>query len=88
MRRIGCVHEVLCMATETIRRRALVFPTDVAGEAIQRRVRARQGVPGELEMIELRAQPAIHRMASLARCREIQRRVAWICGFLKISQMA
>lgn len=38
VRRVGCPVEVFYMAAKAIRRSALVFPADVAGEAIQRGV--------------------------------------------------
>ena len=88
VRRIGCPVEVFYVAAKAIRRCSLVFPADMAGEAIQRGVCTRQRITRELQVIKLGAQPAIHRVAYLAICGEIQRRVAWICSLLEICQMA
>ena len=64
---IGCALEILQMATHAGRGRAFVLFFDVALAALQRGVRARQGVSGRLKMVEIHARPVVHAgMALLA----------------------
>lgn len=64
--RILCSVEILQMATGAGGASAGEVVIQVTGGAIDARMRTRQRKAGELGMIELRAQPAIHRVALLA----------------------
>lgn len=64
--RIACFLEVRQVAADAGGRRALVPSACMAGCAIQGRVRSRQGKSREFQVIELRAQPGVNRMALFA----------------------
>ena len=72
MRRIICLIEVRQVAADAGRWSSHELVARMAGIAVQGGVRARQGKPGELHMVELRAHPVVHRMARLAGGRQIQ----------------
>ena len=63
---------------------ALELPADVAGIAIQRRVRAGQSKPGELQMIECRPKPAVEGVALLAGGWEPGGNMIWPGGALVV----
>ena len=75
MRRIIRFIEIRHVAAVAGRRRVVELPTRVAGGAIQIRVRAGQGKPGELQVIKLRAHPVVHGMALLAGDRQAESHV-------------
>ena len=72
MRRIVGLVKVRHVAAVAGGGRIVEFPARVAGSAIERGVRARQREAGELRVIELRADPVVHRVARLAGRRQIQ----------------
>ncbi len=51
------------VAAHTIGGRPFIFPADVARRAVQRGVHAGQSEPGELQVIEGRAEPRVHAVA-------------------------
>jgi len=55
VRRVGSPVEIFYVAAVTICRRPLIFSADVAGEAVQCGVGARQRVSGVLQVIKFRA---------------------------------
>jgi len=79
---------ILLVAANASSRRPLVLPSDVARKAIERRVRACEGVARNLEVIESSAGPAIHGVAEVASGREIRARVAGTRCVLKFFQVA
>ena len=90
MWRIACLIEVRQVATHAGSRRSYEFSAYVASRTIEGSVRPGQGEPGELEMVELRAHPVVHRVALLATGRQVQFHVvqAGCLGINKISLMA
>ena len=72
VRRIVGFVEVRHVAADASRRRRHEFPARVAGVAIQSRMGSAQGKARELQMVELRAHPVVHRVAGLAGGRQIQ----------------
>ena len=72
MRRIVGFVEVRHVAAVAGGRRVVEFPSCVAGSTIQRGVCARQREAGEFQVIKLRANPIVHRMALFARSRQTQ----------------
>jgi hypothetical protein len=86
--RIVGVVEILRVATVAIRRRSLIFPSNVTRNAIEGGMRPGERVARKFQVIELRSKPAIKQMARLAGRRKIESRVAWIRSFLEISHMA
>ena len=62
VRRIVGLVEVRHVAADASRRRRHEFPARVAGVAIQSRVGSGQGKARELQMVELRAHPVVHRV--------------------------
>ena len=80
--------EILGMAAVAIRRRALESSADVARGALERRVRAGESEPGELEMVELGVEPGVRAVARFAGRGEVERLVVRIHGFLEIRVVA
>jgi len=72
--RIACLLVIGEVAPYAGRRSSLVLPADMARRALQRRVHAGQRESGAREVIELRAQPGVHRVALLALDWESRRR--------------
>jgi len=70
MRRIVRAHEVRSVASIAGCWRALVDVVDVACDAGQSCVHPEQSVSGVLQVVELRAKPAVHGVATLTRGRE------------------
>lgn len=75
VRRIVGLVEVREVAANTSRRRSRKLPAGVARAAIEIGVCPDQGESGELQVIELRAHPIVHRVALLAGGGQIQRNV-------------
>lgn len=69
MRRIGGVLKIDCVrvAAITVRRRSFVNIIDMACDAGQSGMRPGQRIASVLEVVELRSEPTIHRMAAFAR---------------------
>lgn len=88
--RIACLLVIGEVAPDTGRRSSLVLPADMARRTVQRRVHAGQSESGPREVIELGAQPSVHRVALLALDRESRRgcRVARSVGLLVRRLMA
>lgn len=88
--RIACLLVIGEVAPYAGRRSSLVLPADMARRALHRRVHAGQRESGAREVIELRAQPGVHRVALLAlnwKCRR-RSRVARSVGLLVRCLMA
>lgn len=75
MRGIVRLVEVGEVAAHAACGRGVELSARVAGTAIQVRVRSDQGEPGELQVVEFRAHPVVHRVALLAGRREVERNV-------------
>lgn len=88
MVRIGRRPEVLHVAAVTIRRRSLVLVVDVAQAAFQGGVHAREGVPGELQVVESHVQPRICCVTCFAGRRKSSRNVIRIGGLLEVRCVA
>ena len=72
VRRIVRLVEIRHVAADASGRCSHELVASVAGVAVQSRVGAGQGKARELQMVELRAHPVVHRVARLAGGRQIQ----------------
>ena len=88
MVRVGGALQIRLMATDTGGRCACELPADVAGRAGQCGMGAGEGEITECGMVELRAQPVIHRMADRAVQREARLLMRWVLRGLKIGPVA
>jgi hypothetical protein len=87
MRRIVRLVEISQVAAYAGCGRSREFSAHVTGCAIERRVRARQGKASELQMVELRTHPVVHRVALLAARRQIQLNVVQ-AGSLRVNKVS
>lgn len=88
VRRIRCGTEIVVVATDALRGCVVVVPSDVAVGADQARVRARQGEPGRLGMVERRGRPCGCRMAQLAGKWKSARKVRGILSVIVLRSVA
>jgi len=86
--RVGCGVVILDVAGGAVGLCARKFVPDVAGTAIQNRVRSGERIPSELEVIEFCTYPVVRQMAGFARRRKIHRHVTRIVRLLKLLQVA
>jgi len=86
--RIRRAVEILDVAGGAVGRCAGEFVSDVAGDAIQSRVRPSERIPSELEVVEFRPRPVVHQMAGFTRRWKIHRQVTRIVGLLKLLKVA
>jgi len=75
VRRVGAVVEVRRMAAVALGRRTRELVIEMAGRALQSRVRAGQRVTRELQMVKLRTHEVIDRVAGITGGGEVQRDV-------------